>query len=48
MYIKFHDIRGGAHHPFFLTDNALCIIARKLNFKIIYIDKNELLLIKQF
>ena len=48
MYIKFHDLKGGSHHSFFLTENTFRVIARKLNFKIIYIDKNELLLIKQF
>ena len=45
IYIKFHDSRGGAQHPYFLQRHSINYIATELNLKLkIFGVDNEYLL----
>jgi hypothetical protein len=47
VFIEFHNLSGGAQHPFFMTPGTMNFISKKLNFKINKIwNDNQYLLSK--
>jgi hypothetical protein len=47
IFIEFHNLSGGAQHPFFITSETINFISKKLNFKINKIwNDNQYLLSK--